>query len=158
MKIISAETSAQIEAVRCLFREYEAFLAVDLGFQCFEEELADLPGKYGPPDGMLLLAWDGMDAAGCGALRKLSDGICEMKRLYIRPHFRGLGLGIALARRLINEAARMGYSTMLLDTLDRLKTAIRIYKALGFRRTEPYYPNPLEGVVYWRLDLTGQQR
>ena len=160
MKIKRAETPDEIDEVRSLFREYEAYLDVDLCFQSFEEELAGLPGKYAPPDGVLLLALDGQESAGCGALRKLDNGICEMKRLFVKPKFRGLGLGTTLAKRLIDEAIRLGYSTMLLDTLDRLKAAMIIYESLGFVRTEPYCRNPLAGVVYWKLDLRqpkGQQ-
>jgi len=153
MKIKRAETPDEMDAVRRLFREYEAFLDVDLCFQSFEEELAGLPGKYAPPDGILLLAWDGWESAGCGALRKLENEICEMKRLFVKPKFRGLGLGTTLAKRLIHEAIRLGYATMLLDTLDRLKTAMMIYESLGFVQTDPYYRNPLVGVVYWKLDL-----
>ncbi|MDF1591722.1 MAG: GNAT family N-acetyltransferase [Desulfobacterales bacterium] len=153
MKIKRAETPYEIDEVRRLFREYEAYLDVDLCFQSFEEELAGLPGKYAPPDGVLLLALDGQESAGCGALRKLDNGICEMKRLFVKPKFRGLGLGTILAKRLIDEATLLDYSTMLLDTLDRLKAAMTIYESLGFVRTEPYYRNPLAGVVYWKLDL-----
>jgi putative acetyltransferase len=154
MNIIRAHTKKHIEEVRTLFREYEAFLDVDLYFQNFGEELADLPGKYVPPDGILLLAVAGRKAAGCGALRKLDEGICEMKRLFVRLEFRGLGLGKTLAKCLVDEAIRLGYSTMLLDTLDRLKAAMVIYESLGFMPTKPYYRNPLPGVVYWKLDLT----
>jgi GNAT superfamily N-acetyltransferase len=154
MNIIRAHTPKHIVEVRALFREYEAFLDVDLCFQGFEEELAGLPGKYALPDGILLLATAGEKAAGCGALRKLDAGICEMKRLFVRPEFRGLGLGKTLARRLVEEAIRLGYSTMLLDTLERLKVAMTIYASLGFVQTPPYYGNPLPSVVYWKLDLT----
>jgi len=166
MKIKRAESPDEMDEVRRLFREYEAFLDVDLCFQSFEEELAGLPGKYAPPDGILLLAWNGQEAVGCGALRKLDNGTCEMKRLFVKPRFRELGLGTTLAKRLIDKATRLGYSTMLLDTLDRLKAAMVIYESLGFVRTEPYYRNPLADVVYWKLDLitpataafrTGQQ-
>lgn len=159
MDIICAKLPQEIDAVRRLFREYEAYLNVDLCFQQFESELAGLPGKYGPPSGALLLAMDGQKAVGCGALRSLGaiqDRICEMKRLYVCPEARGLGVGEQIVRRLIHEGVRLGYSTMLLDTLDRLEPAIRLYESLGFRRTEPYYDNPLSGVVYWRLDLRCQ--
>jgi len=154
MKIKLAVTPDEIEAVRRLFLEYEAYLDVDLCFQRFSEELDGLPGKYAPPEGMLLLAWDGRESAGCGALRKFGHGSCEMKRLYVKPKYRGLGLGTTLARRLIDGAVHIGYSTMLLDTLDRLKAAMKIYESLGFVRTDPYYQNPLTDVVYWKLDLT----
>ena len=154
MIIQYVETPGEIDEIRRLFLEYEAYLDVDLSFQSFKEELAGLPGKYAPPDGILLLAWEGLESAGCGALRKLDSGICEMKRLFVKPKFRGMCLGTTLAKRLIYEAIRLGYSTMLLDTLDRLKAAMMIYESLGFVRTKPYYQNPLTGVVYWKLDLT----
>jgi putative acetyltransferase len=159
MDIIYVKSPQEIDEVRRLFREYEASLNVDLCFQQFEFELTNLPGKYAPPSGTLLLAMDGQKAMGCGALRNI-DSIqyrtCEMKRLYVRPEARGVGLGKQIARRLIQEAVRLGYSAMVLDTLDRLEAAIKIYKSLGFVRTEPYYDNPLSGVVYWKLDLRGQ--
>jgi uncharacterized protein (TIGR02246 family) len=158
MKIIQAHTKRHIEEVRALFREYQVFLGVDLGFQGFEEELAGLPGKYVPPDGLLLLAMSGQKAAGCGALRKLDGRRCEMKRLFVRPKFRGRGLGKTLAKRLVDEALRMGYSTMVLDTLDKLKAAMGIYESLGFVPTKAYYRNPLSGVVYWKLDMAALRR
>jgi putative acetyltransferase len=157
MLISRAQTPDQINEVRRLFREYERFLDVDLCFQSFEEELAGLPGKYGPPDGVLLMAMDGRQVAGCVALRKLEDGVCEMKRLYLRPQYRRRGLGRLLAERILSEAAALGYRVMRLDTLDKLKEAMGLYEAMGFRRREPYYGNPLPGVVYWELDL-GRKR
>ena len=158
MNIIYAKTSHDIEEVRRLFKEYEAYLNVDLCFQQFESELATLPGKYAHPSGTLLLARDGQKAIGCGALRRLGaiqDRTCEMKRLYVCPESRGLGIGKQIAKRLIQEGARLGYSTMVLDTLNRLDTAIHLYESLGFVRTGPYYDNPLPDVVYWKLNLTG---
>ena len=156
-KIITAGTAEEIESVRLLFREYQAFLGVDLCFQGFARELAGLPGDYAPPGGILLLAMQGQTAAGCGALRKLDPSTCEMKRLFVRPEFRGRGLGKALARRLMDEAVRLNYSRIVLDTLDRLSAAMAIYESLGFVRTRPYYQNPLPGVVYWELSLCGGQ-
>jgi putative acetyltransferase len=159
MDIIRVKAPSEIDEVRRFFREYEAYLNVDLCFQQFESELANLPGKYAPPSGTLLLAMDGQKARGCGALRRFGstqDRICEMKRLYVCPEARGLGVGKQIARRLIQAGVRLGYSTMLLDTLDRLEAAIHLYKSLGFVRTEPYYNNPLSGVLYWKLDLKGQ--
>jgi GNAT superfamily N-acetyltransferase len=153
MKIIHAETAEQMDEIRLLFREYEKFLGVDLCFQSFEKELAGLPGKYAAPDGALLIAFYDQDPAGCVALRKLEDGVCEMKRLFVKDRYRGRGLGQRLAQRIIDEAVRMGYSIMRLDTLDRLKEAMRLYESLGFRRTKPYYHNPLPGVMYLQLDL-----
>jgi ribosomal protein S18 acetylase RimI-like enzyme len=154
MIIVEAETQQQIEEVRTLFREYQAFLDVDLCFQGFERELAGLPGDYAPPGGILLLGMADRKTAACGALRKLDPRTCEMKRLYVRPEFRGLGWGKALAQRLVDEAVRLGYARMVLDTLDRLEAAIGIYESLGFVQTKPYYQNPLPGVLYWELDLS----
>jgi ribosomal protein S18 acetylase RimI-like enzyme len=137
-----------------LFGRYEQSLGVDLCFQEFEAELASLPGKYAPPEGRLVLAMEGDRAAGCIAIRKLDAGVCEMKRLYVRPEFRSRGLGRRLAQDMIAQAAEAGYTTMRLDTLDRLAEAMALYESLGFRRTDPYYDNPLAGVVYWELSLT----
>ncbi len=153
MEIIRARTAEHLERVRDLFREYERFLGVDLCFQEFEEELACLPGQYAPPEGRLLIAVEGRDVAGCVAARKLGDGACEMKRLYVRPQYRGRGLGRDLAREIIREAAALGYAVMRLDTLARLKEAMTLYQSLGFRQTQPYYENPLPEVVYWELPL-----
>ena len=154
MKILQAQTADDIETVRALFREYERFLEVDLCFQGFAEELATLPGRYAPPQGRLLLAWAGEQAAGCVALRPLDDGACEMKRLFIRSAYRGQGLGLMLAQRIIHEAIAVGYTVMRLDTLDSLERAMRIYENLGFQRCAPYYANPLPGVVYWQRALS----
>jgi len=143
-----------LEIVRTLFREYEQFLGVDLCFQGFAEELATLPGRYASPSGRLLLAMEGTDAAGCVALRPLEDGVCEMKRLFVRPAYRGQGLGYRLAMHIVNEATAMGYAVMRLDTLDTLERAMRIYETLGFQRCTPYYANPLPGVVYWQRALS----
>jgi GNAT superfamily N-acetyltransferase len=130
------------------FREYEQFLGVDLCFQGFAEELATLPGRYAPPQGRLLLAWEGAQAAGCMALRSLhEEGACEMKRLFVRPAYRGQGLGRRLVQRIIQEAITVGYTVMRLDTLDTLERAMRFYETLGFQRCTPYYANPLPGVV-----------
>jgi putative acetyltransferase len=159
MNIIHAKSQHEIDEVRRLFREYEAYLNIDLCFQQFESELVNLPGRYAPPSGTLLLAMEGRKAFGCGALRRLrsiQDRTCEMKRLYVCPEARGLGVGKQIAKRLIQEGVRLGYSAMVLDTLDRLDATIHLYETLGFARTEPYYDNPLTGVVYLKLDLRGQ--
>ena len=155
VKIISAKTNAHIDTARWLFREYENFLGVDLCFQDFEKELTELPGKYAPPQGALLLALVDEEVAGCVAVRKFETNICEMKRLYIRPHYRGDKIGRMLAEKIIAEAIKLGYSKMLLDTLTPLKEAMSLYRSLGFRKRDPYYHNPLPGVVYWELDLRG---
>ena len=146
--IQEAATSEHIEAVRVLIREYAASLDIDLCFQGLSEELAQLPGAYVPPRGRLLLAVGAEGQAGCVALRPLTDQVCEMKRLYVRPHCRGRGLGTALAQRVILEAQAAGYSTMLLDTLASMQTAIRIYRALGFRPRPAYHPTPLPHTVF----------
>ncbi len=153
MRIKQAQTKIEIEEVRKLFREYEVFLDVDLCFQSFEEELANLPGKYSHPSGDLIIGIDNERIVGCVAVRKLDDGVCEMKRLFVRPAARGTGLGKRLAQAIIEVAQELDYSIMRLDTLDRLKGAMILYEKLGFRKTEPYYENPLPGVVYWELDL-----
>jgi putative acetyltransferase len=143
IQIIQAETPEQIEDARKLFREYEAWLGLDLCFQGFEEELANLPGKYAKPDGRLFLASVDERTAGCIALRKLEEEICEMKRLYVRDEFRGLGLGKTLIEKLIAEARRAGYKKMRLDTLpDKMAKAVKLYESHGFRQIAPYYHNP----------------
>jgi ribosomal protein S18 acetylase RimI-like enzyme len=148
------QTSTEIDEVRRLFREYEAYLNVDLCFQGFEEELAGLPGNYAPPDGALLIGLSGNEAVGCVAVRRLDPETCEMKRLFVKPRVRRSGLGRRLAQEIISAAQALGYSLMRLDTLDKLSEAIRLYESLGFKRTGPYYANPLPGVLYWELDLT----
>lgn len=144
--------------VRELFREYQAFLGVDLCFQDFERELASLPGSYAPPAGALLLAMANDAVAGCVGLRPLSDGACEMKRMYVRPAFRGLGLGRALADAVVAAAVEAGYRSMRLDTLETLHTAIDMYRSMGFAPIEPYYHNPLPGVLYLEKALPGTER
>jgi GNAT superfamily N-acetyltransferase len=153
MPVIQAQTATELDAVLELFDEYQRGLGVDLGFQGFAEELATLPGRYAPPGGRLLLALAGTDAAGVVALRALDDGACEMKRLFVRPAYRGHGLGYRLATQIVNEATALGYSLMRLDTLDTLDSAMRMYAAMGFQRRMPYYANPLPGVVYWERAL-----
>ncbi len=158
IEIVDAVSALDVDHTRNLFREYTASLGVDLSFQSVDEEVSSLPGKYAPPAGALLLAKDGDELLGCGALRPFGppeQRTCEMKRLYIRPSARGLGLGQLIAENLIERAVQLHYSTMFLDTLDSLKSAIRLYEMLGFERIEPYYDNPLPGVSYWMLDLFG---
>ncbi len=158
IEIVDATSTEDLDHVRSLFREYTASLGVDLTFQGVEDEVINLPGKYASPSGVLLLAKDGTELLGCGALRAFGPPdkrTCEMKRLYIRPAARGLGLGQRLAESLIERAVALRYSTMLLDTLDSLSAAIRLYEMLGFERIDPYYDNPLPGVSYWMLDLFG---
>jgi ribosomal protein S18 acetylase RimI-like enzyme len=151
------ESVEHIEETRGIFREYAQSLGVDLCFQDFESELAGLPGEYAGPAGHLLLAWVDGRLAGCGALRPLPDAdypnACEMKRLYVRPGFRGLGLGRTLAGALFDEARRIGYSSMLLDTLDDMEAARELYSTLGFEEIPPYYFNPIPGAHYLKAEL-----
>lgn len=146
-----------LEVVRRLFREYQEWLGEDLCFQSFEAELAELPGKYAPPRGALLLAMDADEAAGCVGVRPLAGNVCEMKRLYVRPQHRGHGVGRRLAVTAIAAAQQAGYRVMRLDTLERLSEAMRLYASLGFARVAPYYANPLPGVVYWELLLDASE-
>lgn len=153
-RIRPAQFPDDAETVRQLFREYVDWLGMNLDFQGFEAELADLPGKYARPGGICLIAVSSDETAlGCVALRPLDPETCEMKRLYLRPAARGLGLGRALSVAVIDAAKAAGYRRMVLDTLLSLKDAIRIYDQLGFRRIAPYYPNPLPDVVYMGLTL-----
>jgi putative acetyltransferase len=151
---VQAECSAHVAQARELFQEYAQSLGVNLCFQNFEQELAGLPGHYAPPDGRLLLAeYDGQ-LAGCVALHKWDDGICEMKRLYLRPSFRGKGLGRAIAEKIIADASSIGYQRMRLDTIEPLmKDAVEMYRKLGFREIAPYRPNPIAGAMYMELQL-----
>ena len=153
MQIRRAETEVEIGEVRALFRDYERELDVDLCFQSFEDELAELPGKYAPPEGELLIAIDGQNYIGCVALRSLSPEICEMKRLFVCREFRGQGIGRRLAFSIIDSAVRIGYRSMRLDTLDRLGPVLELYDLLGFKTIEAYYDNPLSGVVYLEKSL-----
>lgn len=152
-QIIPAATAAHIQTIGDLFREYEQFLQVDLCFQQFEEELAGLPGKYAAPHGALLLAMADGRAAGCVAMRPLAEGVCEMKRLYVRPASLGKGVGRRLAQTVIEQARTAGYARMCLDTLEKLKPALALYHSLGFVERSAYYENPLPGVVYLELAL-----
>jgi GNAT superfamily N-acetyltransferase len=153
MKICQAVTPDHIALSRTLFEEYAAWLGIDLSFQGFAAELAGLPGLYVPPRGRLLLALAGSEAAGCVALRPLEDAVREMKRLFVRPPFRGQGLGRLLAERIVEEARAIGYATVRLDTLPSMPAAIRLYEALGFVRCAPYYDTPLRETVFMELQL-----
>jgi ribosomal protein S18 acetylase RimI-like enzyme len=144
----------QMAQTRELFLEYANSLGFSLCFQNFDDELAGLPGDYTPPDGRLLLTeYDGQ-IAGCVALHKLGSGICEMKRLYLRPQFRGKGLGRALAERIIAEAREIGYRHMRLDTVGPvMKDAVAMYRKMGFKEIAPYRANPNAGTIYMELEL-----
>ena len=152
-RIAPAQGAADIAVVRDLFREYADGLGVSLDFQGFDEELATLPGTYAPPAGRLLLARRGDDVAGCVGLRPFDDERGEMKRLYLRPRFRGTGLGRRLAEAVIAEARAAGYRSLVLDSLATMQAARGLYDSLGFRAIPAYYDNPLPGVLYAALDL-----
>ena len=153
LNILKAESIEGIKLVSELFLEYAKSLDFHLCFQDFERELTELPGEYAPPSGLLLLLMSEGKAAGCVALRKIEDVICEMKRLYVRPEFRGMGLGKRLAVALIGVARKLGYSSMRLDTVPSMKKAIQLYRLLGFREIKPYRSNPVEGAIFMELDL-----
>ena len=154
MKLIQAESAEDIESARELFLEYAAGLGFSLCFQNFDKELAALPGAYVPPDGRLFVAIQNEQVAGCVAVRKIGDGICEMKRLYVRPAFRGTGLGRTLAERIIETAREIGYDRMRLDTLPgKMDRAIAMYNLLGFKKIAAYYDNPVEGAAFMELKL-----
>jgi putative acetyltransferase len=154
MRIFQANTPKDIEHARSLFEEYAAGLGISLCFQNFDRELANLPGDYAPPDGRLLLANLNDQLAGCVALRKLEPGVCEMKRLFIRPEYRGKGLGRVLVDSIIDEARSLGYTHMRLDTLPgRMDQAIALYRSIGFTEIAPYYENPVEDAKFMQLEL-----
>ena len=151
---MQAESPEQIAQVRELFLEYAQSLGMNLCFQNFEQELASLPGHYAPPEGRVLLAEYEGQLAGCVALHSWEPGICEMKRLYLRPAFRGKGLGRVLAESVITEARNIGYQRMRLDTIEPImKDAVEMYRKLGFREIAPYRPNPIDGAMYMELQL-----
>jgi len=176
-RIILAQTDEEIHAASTLFQEYAASLRVDLSFQNFDHELATLPGDYAPPAGRLLLAlcddhasgtaqsdtgrptklspasFLAQGLAGCIALRRFEGDSCEMKRLYVRPQFRGKGVGRELAEAVIGAACEIGYRVMLLDTLPQMRQAQNLYRALGFREILPYRHNPVAGSLYFELRL-----
>jgi putative acetyltransferase len=151
---VQAESPEQIVKVRELFLEYAQSLSFSLCFQSFDHELATLPGEYAPPNGRLLLAISNGQPAGCVALHRFDVNACEMKRLYVRPQFRGTGLGRELAERVIAAARQIGYEKLLLDTVEPvMKTAVAMYRKLGFREVAPYRANPIEGALYMELQL-----
>jgi putative acetyltransferase len=158
-EIRPALTVEQINLSRELFREYASILGIDLCFQNFEKELAELPGNYAAPEGRLLLLYEKSELAGCVALRKLGDGICEMKRLFVRGRFRGHGFGRTLAHAIISEAREIGYERMRLDTLPpMMNDAIALYRSLGFEEIEPYYRNPVPGAIFMELQLSANRQ
>ncbi|BEU94778.1 GNAT family N-acetyltransferase [Acidovorax sp. DW039] len=157
MTLVTPSSPHELEAVREIFREYAESLGVDLCFQNFEDELAQLPGEYAPPRGQLILAMVDGAVAGCCALRPL-DGTdypnaSEMKRLFVRKAFRGFGLGRELAEAILDAARQAGYGCVLLDTLDDMESARALYTDLGFEEIPPYYHNPIAGAHYLKVDI-----
>jgi putative acetyltransferase len=154
LAVSQATTPAQINQARELFLEYARTLGFSLCFQNFDQELAELPGEYAPPGGRLLLAEFHGELAGCVALHKFDGDICEMKRLYLRPKFRGQGLGRILAEAIIAEARKIGYRVMRLDTVGSvMPDAVAMYRKLGFVEIEPYRANPMPGTLYFERTL-----
>lgn len=153
IQLIDAPNHPQLPALRELLLEYQRWTGVDLCFQDFEREMAELPGAYAPPDGRLYLAWVGRELAGCIALRRHDAQSGEMKRLYLRPAFQGQGLGKLLAQHIIADAKQIGYQRILLDTLPIMQNAQAMYAKLGFKETQAYVFNPVEGVKYMALEL-----
>jgi putative acetyltransferase len=153
-ELIPATLPEHIEQARALFLEYAESLGFSLCFQSFDEELKNLPGAYAAPSGRLLLARYEQQAAGCVALRKLEANVCEMKRLYVRPAYRGKGLGRILVERVIAEARAIGYERMRLDTIiSSMQDAVELYRKMGFKEIAPYRANPIEGALYLELLL-----
>lgn len=154
IEIIQAETAGHIEQARTLFREYEKWFGMNLCFQNFDEEVAGLPGKYAPPEGRLFLAFVDKKLAGCIALRKLEEKICEMKRLFVRENFQGTGLGKILIGKLLKEAELIGYEKIRLDTFPpKMGKAVSIYRKYGFCEIEPYYQNPYGDTLFMEAKI-----
>jgi putative acetyltransferase len=158
LHVEQAITPEQVSLARTLFQEYGASLGFSLCFQNFDKELAGLPGDYGPPRGRLLIAYVDSQAAGCVALHEFEPGISEMKRLYVRPAFRGKRVGLALANAIIEAARAIGYEKMRLDTVpSEMAEAVKMYGRLGFKEIAPYRANPQPGTLYMELDLQKSQ-
>jgi len=153
MRIVEAESASERALAKSLIEEYVDSLGIDLDFQGFREEMAQFPHGYSPPEGAVLLAYEGTEPTGVVALRRHSGSVCEMKRLYVRPSYRGRGIGRALSEALVRRAVALGYSRMRLDTLPTMDAALGLYRALGFREIPPYRFNPVAGAHYMELDL-----
>jgi GNAT superfamily N-acetyltransferase len=154
VRISPARSPEDIALASRLFTAYAESLGIDLAFQGFDAELAELPGKYAPPAGELLLAWlNGSEPAGCVGIRPLAAQCCEMKRLYVTLEARGLGIGKALVEASLGTALALGYREMRLDTLDSMVGAIALYRAAGFTPIAPYYDNPIPGALFFRRAL-----
>lgn len=153
LKLVYPESEKDFSEIRELILEYAESLAFNLGFQDFEEEFRDIPGHYAPPGGRLILAVLDEETVGCVALKPLDEGTCEMKRLYVRPQYRRRGVGKKLAEAIIEDARKIGYGSMRLDTVPEMKAAIALYRSLGFKVIEPYRYNPIEGALFMELVL-----
>jgi putative acetyltransferase len=157
VQLVAPDTPQALDTLRDIFKEYARGLGVDLCFQQFDEELATLPGEYAPPQGALLLAMVDGQPAGCCALRPIEGtdypNAAEMKRLYVRDAYRGLGLGRQLVEATLDAARQAGYACVLLDTLDDMEAARALYEDLGFEDIPPYYHNPIPGAHYLKADL-----
>ncbi len=153
IRVLGAEHVAELEQVRQFFRNYAGWLGVDLSFQNFDEEMASLPGRYGAPEGRLFYATVNGKGAGCVGIRMLAEGVCELKRLYVEPTYRGLGVGRDLALAAIRAARQIGYRTIMLDTLPAMRIAVKLYRELGFQEAPAYYQTSLEGTQFLALDL-----
>jgi putative acetyltransferase len=158
VSVTSVERTEDLPTIRRLFEEYAAELGYDLCFQGFANELETLPGSYARPEGRLLLASVKDEAAGCVGLRRLDPEVCEMKRLYVRPAYRGVGAGRMLAQAIVAEGRAAGYRRMRLDTLSTMLGALAVYRKLGFRDIAPYRDNPISGAVYLELELDRPSR
>jgi ribosomal protein S18 acetylase RimI-like enzyme len=152
-EIASATSDTDVESARALFLEYADSLGFDLGFQGFQAEVRELPGEYAPPRGALLLANEAGRPIGCVALRPLDRETCELKRLYVRPEARRTGVGRRLVEAILDEAVRLEYRWMRLDTVPSMAAARTLYRSLGFREIEPYRANPISGAAYLELEL-----
>ena len=153
LHVLNANDTEALGHVRQFFRNYAGWLGVDLSFQKFDEEMASLPGAYAPPDGRLFYAENNGQPAGCVGVRRFSEGVCEMKRLYVEPEQRGFGIGRDLALAAIKSAKQLGYRKILLDTLPAMRIAVKLYRELGFHDAPAYYPTPVEGTMFLALDL-----
>ncbi|NMG75827.1 carbonate dehydratase [Aromatoleum diolicum] len=153
LRVLSADDTVELDRVRQFFRNYAAWLGVDLCFQGFGDEMASLPGAYSAPEGRLFFAEHDGQPAGCVGLRRFSEGVCEMKRLYVEPTFRGLGIGRELVLAAIRTAKDLGYRRIMLDTLPAMRIAVKLYREMGFTEAPAYYPTPIEGTIFLSLDL-----
>ncbi len=156
LEIVGSNIPSLVDEARGLFLEYAKSLNFSLHFQDFDKELSELPGAYSLPSGRLIVAFDGEEAVGCVALRRIDAETCEMKRLFVRPSHRARGLGRTLALRVIREARDAGYARMRLDTLSSMIEAVSLYRSLGFKEIPQYRPNPIEGALFMELPLTTQ--